>query len=284
MSADPLLTPDVLAEIERRLDPAARLLPGIGRRLVEMQSGDLDIATKSNARDLVTAADLYSEKTLADFIKNDFPQDSILAEESGGTDAAAWRRTVESAEFCWVLDPLDGTVNYSHGIPLYSISVGLVHRGRPVGGLVFAPAMGDFFRAAGGQGATLNGKQLRVSRVAAVRDAMVVTGFPYNREQHIVTLMKGVETMMYRAQGLRRTGSATLDLCWCAAGRFDAFYEFTLNPWDTCAGLVILQEAGGRITGVRGQPFEIYNPAIVATNGLIHDEFVAALADVPWQD
>ena len=270
----PALAPDVLQSTEDRLEAVAQLLPEIGRTLCDMQARDLDISTKSNARDLVTAAELASEKSLTDFIRSRFPEDAILSEES---DAGHWRANVTSADYCWVIDPLDGTVNYSHGMPLFCISVGLTYKGDRVGGLVLAPALGDFFRAMRGRGATLNGRPIRVSEVTRLRDAMIVTGFPYDRENYIDTLMQGVEAMLMNAQGLRRTGTAAMDLCWVASGRFDGFYEHTLNPWDTCAGLVILDEAGGTVTEVSGQPFDLYTPTLAATNGRFQEELVQAL-------
>ncbi len=267
----------VLEEIRRRVDAIAAQMPAIGRTLCAMQNGELSISSKNSPRDLVTAADIASQNALVDFIHERFPGDAILAEEG---NAGHWRETVARADYCWVIDPLDGTVNYSHGIPLFCISVGLTFQGEPVGGLVLAPALGDFFRAIVGQGAYLNEKQVRVSNVERLSGAMIVTGFPYEREKYITTLLQGVEVILMRGQGLRRTGSAAMDLCWLAMGRFDAFYELTLNPWDTCAGLVMLREAGGAVTGLRGEPFEMYHPIIVATNGRIQAELVAALAQI----
>lgn len=259
----------VLNSVNHRLDVVAAALPEIAATLRSMQSGDLKIQTKSNVVDLVTAADFESERMLLEIIRSSFPDDAILAEESGLSG---------EGEFVWVIDPLDGTINYSHGLPHYAISIGVMSDGVPVGGLVSLPAFDDTYRATNGEGAFKNGQPIAVTKTAELKQALVVTGFPYEREGLIDPLLAGVREVLLQCQGLRRTGSAAVDLCYVAEGKFDAHFEINLNPWDSCGGSVILREAGGRVTGYDGIEHSPFEKSILSTNGLIHEKLLAILA------
>ncbi|MBE7440385.1 MAG: inositol monophosphatase [Spirochaetales bacterium] len=240
-----------------------------GEFLLAARSEDLEVQTKSTIRDLVTRADKESERRLVDFITDRFPSDGILAEEGS--------RRNPQAEFLWVIDPLDGTINYAHGLPLFNISVGIVYNGQPVAGMVYMPAIQELYQAIKGKGALLNKKPISVSRTTDLTSALVVTGFPYEREKYLEMLMEGVRRVLSHCRGLRRTGSAALDLCWLSAGRFDVLYEFFLNPWDICGGAAILREAGGYLTDVDGAPFTLETGAILASNSVLHEPALTLL-------
>ncbi len=292
-STVPRLSPEILREVETRLAAVERVLPRVEERLRELQAGDLGIQTKTNDMDLVTRADLESEALLKAAIQEAFPADEILAEESGhisgSANAAADspRANGSSNEndaadlaFLWALDPVDGTINYAHGLPLYSVSIGLLLNEEPVAGIVSLPALGNRYRAIAGQGATRDGKPVRVSETEAIGRALLCTGFPYTRHRMLDTLLKGLESALKNVRGLRRTGSAAIDLCWLAEGRFDCYYEFNLNTWDTAAGTAILREAGGVTSDFRGGPHRQGDYQMAASNGRLHAAFLDVLAPI----
>ena len=225
---------------------------------------------KKGAIDLVTEADLASEEAILQIVKTAFPEHKILAEERGvtlGTDDCEW-----------IIDPLDGTTNYAHHVPEFSISMAFALGGKIVFGLILNPVMGELFCATQGKGATLNGRPIHVSDTRTVGDSLLVTGFPYDLPPVIRELMKRMERCMLAAQGIRRLGSAALDLCYVACGRFDGFWEQNLAPWDTAAGMVIVEEAGGRVTDFSNKPFTIEGKEILATNGHVHQEMTRLLS------
>lgn len=277
--------PAIVADIERRLDSIESAARKAGDVLVQMQAGDLDVSTKSNARDLVTKADVTSEQILIEHIKNHFPGDSILAEESGTVEPVnnSSGKSADGEFFTWVLDPVDGTVNYAHGLPLYAVSCGLlygtVESAQPVGGLILHPALRNTYRAVQGNGATKNNKPISVSAETELAKSLVVTGFPYNRVEMLDTLVGAIREVLQNSRGIRRTGSACIDLCWLAEGIFDAHYEFNLKSWDTTAAQCILEEAGGKMTDLTGNRYESFKPAMtmVASNGNIHEELLKTL-------
>ena len=258
-------------EIAKRLDAIATALPELGKSLLEIQKGDLDIRSKSAPMDLVTKADFQSEKILKSFISSNFPSDEILAEESG------MDHRTRASDITWILDPIDGTINFAHGLPLFAVSIGLAYQRRPVGGLVYLPALGDLYRAIEGKGATKNGNPICVSKNRDFSKSLIVTGFPYSRHKYLTELLASIGNFLEQARGLRRTGTAALDLCWLAEGLFDVHYELHLNPWDTCAGAVILLEAGGRITDFLGHSWDMWQPQLAASNGLVHSEMLECL-------
>jgi myo-inositol-1(or 4)-monophosphatase len=232
--------------------------------------GGIHNVEKKGAIDLVTEADVASEKAIIEIIRTAFPDHTILAEESGvtpGTDP-----------FEWIIDPLDGTTNYAHHLPDFSLSIAFALEGEMAFGLILNPVSGELFCAARGQGAERNGRPIRVSETKTVGESRLVTGFPYDLQPVIGPLMQRLERCILAAQGVRRLGSAALDLCYVACGRFDGFWEENLAPWDTAAGWIIAQEAGGKISDFSHGTYGIDKKEILATNGLIHQEMTALLS------
>lgn len=223
-----------------------------------------------NAVDLVTDADKHSEQAVVEILRAAFPSHQILAEERG-------LYVRGSAPYKWVIDPLDGTTNFAHGYPAYCVSIGLEHRGHALLGVVLDPTREELFVAEAGSGATLNGVPIRVSRTPALDAALVVTGFAYDIRESTQNNLDHFSRFALRAQGVRRTGTAALDLCYVAAGRFDGFWELKLHPWDTAAGALMVTEAGGRVTDFAGEPYSIYKKEIVASNGPVHEEMLTVL-------
>jgi len=212
--------------------------------------------------DPVTEADLRSEKFITSQIRKHYPDHTILAEEGTGSG--------EAAEFRWVIDPLDGTVNYAHGFPIYCVSIGLEHEGRMVLGAVYDPERDEMFRGGRGIGSFMNRTRLQVSTETSVERALLATGFGYNIATARRNNLGLFARMAKKAQGLRRPGSAAMDLCWTAAGRVDGFWELYLHPWDTAAALVIVEEAGGKVTQLDGSPYSIFNRSLLAANPKLH--------------
>jgi myo-inositol-1(or 4)-monophosphatase len=221
---------------------------------------------------LVTNVDRDVEDFIKSKIRKKFPDDSILAEESPLENADSPRR--------WIIDPLDGTTNFAHGLSLFCISIGVEVDKEIIAGGVYDPIHQELFFARKSKGATLNGKKIHVSRVKKMDQALLVTGFPYDIHEHPERSLPYFNALIQHAQGIRRLGSAALDLCYLAMSRFDAFFEVFLNPWDTAAGSLILREAGGVITDFMGEPFSIYRRELAASNGFIHDEMVEILRKV----
>lgn len=224
--------------------------------------------------DLVTEVDLECERMCRAVLAERFPEHDILAEElDDGVASGApsrWR---------WVFDPLDGTTNYAHGLPVFCSSLGLEIDGRTEIGAIYDPTRRELFTAERGKGAHLNGAALAVSSASSLRNSLLVTGFPYDVQRHGNDLVTLFGSFLCRAQAVRRLGSAALDLCYVAAGRFEGFWEQHLKPWDVCAGALIVEEAGGRITGTDGSPFKIAAPHLVASNGLIHDAMLTVIGE-----
>lgn len=223
-----------------------------------------------NAVNLVTDADRKSEQAIIDTIRRNYPNHDILAEErgmeSGGT-----------SHYKWVIDPLDGTTNFAHGFPIYCVSIGLEYRGKMVLGVILDPTRQELFVAVSGQGATRNGERIHVSHTSALDAALLVTGFAYDIRESTHNNLNHFSHFCLRARGVRRTGSAAIDLCYVAAGRFDGFWEMKLHPWDMAAGSLMVTEAGGRMSNFTGGAFSIDGDEIVANNGLIHDEMLYVL-------
>jgi myo-inositol-1(or 4)-monophosphatase len=241
-----------------------------GKILLEL-FGKTSGAKKKGEIDLVTEADIRSEEAVINAIRDRFPQDGILAEESGTVRQNADRE--------WVIDPLDGTTNFAHRFPIFAVSIAFRVRGDTVLGVVFNPVLKEHYEAVRGKGATLNGNPISVSRVAALQDSLLATGFPYTIHENPDRVLRNFRNMTTRAQGIRRAGAASLDLCFVAAGIMDGFWEEGLKPWDTAAGAIILEEAGGRLTDYDGLPFSPQSDTVLASNSLIHEEMLATLQD-----
>jgi myo-inositol-1(or 4)-monophosphatase len=222
--------------------------------------------------DLVTESDKRSESIIVSKLRNHFPQHAIVAEE-GSRGAAA------SAKYCWHVDPLDGTTNFAHSYPCFAVSIGLAEDGEPVVGVVLNPLTNEVFRAVRGEGAYLGHKRIHVSTVEKLATSLVSTGFPTHQRANNRNIHYYWEFTM-RSHGVRRDGSAALDLCSVACGRFDGFWEFGLNSWDTAAGLLIVREAGGMVSDLEGRPYHPGDPSLLATNGRIHSEMQQVAAHV----
>jgi myo-inositol-1(or 4)-monophosphatase len=218
---------------------------------------------------LVTIADKKSEELIIGGILGRYPTHSILAEESGATQPGA---SVQ-----WIIDPVDGTTNFAHGYPFYCVSIAVEENGEMVCGAVYDPVRDEMFSAARGAGAYCNGERLRVSGVERLSQALLITGFPYNFRERLETIVSHFQKFLVASQAVRRGGSAALDLCYVAAGKLDGFWELNLQPWDTAAGRIILEEAGGRMTDFNGGPFSVYMKETLASNGLVHQEMLDVL-------
>ena len=219
---------------------------------------------------LVTDADHAAEQCVIDRIRKQFPRHRFLAEERGRVERSP-------SPYLWVIDPLDGTTNFAHGYPAYCVSIGLEYEGRCVLGVVFDPSRNELFTATHSGGAYLNGQPIRVSSTSSLENSLLVTGFAYDIREAARNNLDHFVKFALKAQGLRRTGSAALDLCYIAAGRFDGFWEVSLNPWDMAAGSVMVREAGGQLTNFLGNDLSIYGQELVASNGHIHQAMLAVL-------
>jgi myo-inositol-1(or 4)-monophosphatase len=228
------------------------------------------ISHKEGVNNLVTEADFASDKAIRSIVKNDFPDDGIVSEESREKEAGS--------EYKWIIDPIDGTVNFANGIPLCCVSIGLEYKGSMLMGAVYNPLMEEFYFAEKGKGATLNGNKISVSSKTRLITSCLVTGFPYTYLEQEYGPIEVFSKLIRRGIPVRRLGSAAMDLCWVAAGRFDGFYEHELHAWDSAAGFLIVEEAGGKVTNLAGDPYSPYQPGIVATNGKIHNELINVIA------
>jgi myo-inositol-1(or 4)-monophosphatase len=241
-----------------------------GAILLDYAKKGFKIHKKEQAINLVTEADLHSEKVIIATIQHAFPEHQILSEEQGLQD-------IPAHAIKWIIDPLDGTTNFAHGFPMYNVSIGVEHEGTCILGVVYDPTRDELFLGQQGCGATLNDTPIHVSTTPELAEALLVTGFPYDVHTATDNNLKECCAFTLRARGMRRTGTAALDLCYIACGRLDGFWELRLKPWDTAAGKVIVEEAGGKITNYVGEPYSIYGDTLLATNGLIHQEMIEVL-------
>ncbi|HEX5475548.1 MAG TPA: inositol monophosphatase family protein [Vicinamibacterales bacterium] len=229
---------------------------------------------KKGAIDLVTEIDLDVERMFRALVAERFPGHTVLAEEFASPGDRE-----RAAEWCWVFDPVDGTTNFAHGLPIFCSSLALEHRGAPVVAAVYDPARRELFTAERGSGARLNGVPLHVSSAATLVDALLCTGFPYTVHEDLGDLVGVFGAFLGRSRAVRRLGSAALDLCYVAAGRLDGFWEQHLNPWDVAAGALIVEEAGGRVTNLQGGPFTSRDGQVIASNGVLHGLIVQTIAE-----
>jgi myo-inositol-1(or 4)-monophosphatase len=236
-----------------------------GLLLMEHFRRHVKIEYKGSA-DLVTIADRESEALILERIRRHFPAHDVMGEEGA--------RIETGSDFKWYVDPLDGTTNFAHGYPVFCVSLGVECRGQRVAGVIYDPTRDEMFSASKGSGARLNDKAIHVSATPKLAESLIATGFP-SHKRHKNPNIYFYHHLTLRSHGVRRAGSAALDLCNVAAGRYEGFWEFNLNPWDTAAGVLIVEEAGGRVTDFSGGPFQIDSRETLASNGLVHDELLA---------
>ena len=259
-------------ELKRIKKTAIKAAKASGKYILEHVDKIKEVSRKGGAfTNLVTDVDKASEEMIIDAIKKDFPDHSIIAEESG--------EETREEEFKWIIDPLDGTTNYSHGFPFFCVSIGIEYKGEVAIGVVYDPSRDELFEAQKSAGSFLNGKAIRVSKKKKLEESLLATGFAYNVEGKLANI-KNFENMLKYAQAIRRAGSAAIDLCYVACGRLDGFWEFGLSPWDTAAGQLIVSEAGGKVTKVDYKEFDVYDKQILASNGFVHDEIREALKEL----
>lgn len=261
-------------ELEDFLTSALEAALGAGI-ILRKHFGNLShIEEKGHPGDLVTIADRESENFIIDLIHTRYPEHGILAEESG---ALFTMFEGEDAKYIWVIDPLDGTTNYTHQFPLFAISIALLYEQSPVIGVIYNPVMGELFHAVKGQGAFLDAMPISVSKVTELSYSLLVTGFAYDRRENPDNNFSEFCQLTQLSQGVRRMGSAALDLAYVAAGRFDGYWERGLKPWDVAAGILLVEEAGGTISGYKETPFDLYSGRILASNKLLHPALTKAL-------
>ena len=224
---------------------------------------------KGEERNLVSEIDKTSEQKIIGMIRQHYPGHAILAEESGASST--------TSDYKWVIDPLDGTTNFLHGVPVFCVTIAVEYKGQLVAGVVYDPNLDELFTAERGSGAYCNGRRLKVSQASELINSLLVTGFPYDIARNPDNAVGHFVNFLMEGQGIRRLGSAALDLSYVAAGRFDGFWEVNLNPWDMAAGILFIQEAGGRTTDFSGSPSSIYTKQVLATNGLIHESMLGVL-------
>ena len=230
---------------------------------------NLKIEFKTGENNLVTNIDKAAEKIILDFIKLEYPHHSIIAEESG--------TKFNSSDYTWVVDPLDGTTNFAHGLPIFAVSIGVQKKDEIVAGVIYDVMNDKIYSAEKGAGTYVNGKRSMVTKNGNLAESLVVTGFPYNIEKDLDETMRIFKQFLLETRAVRRLGSAAIDFCYVAAGVFDGFWERGLNPWDVCAGLLLVKEAGGKISDFSGKSINIDSNQFLATNGAIHDEMLKVI-------
>jgi myo-inositol-1(or 4)-monophosphatase len=258
-----------MADWDQHLRAAREAALEAGRMLRSGMDEGREISFKG-AVDLVTNFDRRAQDLIYERLSATFPDHGFLAEEGLN------RR--EKSEFRWVFDPLDGTTNFAHRFPIFTVSIALQHQGGIVLGVVYDPMRDEIFQAIKGEGARLNGQRIRVSAVADLDGSLLATGFPYDLRESPVNNIAHFNHFLTRAQAVRRCGSAALDLCYVACGRFDGFWELKLKPWDQAAGALIVEQAGGRVSDFGGRAFDISGQECLASNGLVHEGMIRVLA------
>jgi len=253
---------ELAAAIEIAREAGALLLSWLPRHVTAESKGEYDI---------VTAADRASETLIVNRLRERFPAHAIIAEEGGGQGS--------SSDYRWYVDPLDGTTNFAHGFPMFNVTLALEHEGELVAGVIFDPLHDELFHASRGGGAFLNGNPIGVSRTRKLDASLLATGFP-SRKRHRNLNVHFFYQLAMSTHGIRRAGAAALDLAYVACGRLDGFWEFGLNPWDMAAGVLLVREAGGCASDMKGGPVDVHGPHVMADNGAIHDELLGAFRDV----
>lgn len=255
-------------KLDKYFKAAAEAAQKAGKMLRDNINKSVEIFFKGSV-DLVTNFDNQSQRMIFAHLSTRFPDHDFLAEEGLNEE--------KGAEFRWIIDPLDGTTNYAHHFPIFCVTLALERKGKIVLGVVYDPMREELFSAVIGEGAFLNAKEIRVSSVDDLDKSLIATGFPYDVRVSNVNNIKHFNNFMTRVQAVRRCGSAALDLCYVACGRFDGFWELKLKPWDTAAGALIVQEAGGKVSDFKNNEFSNFGIEILATNGLIHQQMVDVL-------
>ena len=257
-----------MTSLERRV--AVDAARAAGRLLRDELAGVRRISYKGAPTNLVTEMDARAEALIVNTLRASFPDDAILAEEGGALVGGSGRR--------WIIDPLDGTTNYAHGVPAFAVSIALERQGRVDLGVMYEPNMDEMFVAERGRGATVNDAPCAVSTTTSLDASLLTTGFPYDVRVRRDNNLAEYAAFSLRSRGVRRWGSAVIDLAYIAAGRFDGYWELHLMPWDVAAGALVVEEAGGRVTSIDGGPLDVDAPTLLASNGRIHDEMLAVLA------
>ena len=257
-----ILQQDYLTPMQELARQAGSLLLSYFGKVAVEYKGDVD---------LVTEADRRSEELIVGSIRKQWPRHDLIGEEGS--------RTETGSDFRWYVDPLDGTTNFAHGYPVFCVSIALEYKAERVAGVVYDPTRDDMFAAEKGSGSRLNGQPIRVSPIRRLAESLVATGFP-SHKRHKNPNIHFYHQITLRSHGVRRAGSAALDLCYTAAGRYDAFWEFNLNSWDTAAGALLVQEAGGKVTDFSGGAFDISSREVLASNNLVHDEMLEEFKNI----
>jgi myo-inositol-1(or 4)-monophosphatase len=260
------------SSLPRERELAIGLVQEVGELLRAELPGARRIAFKGSPTNLVTEMDARAEALIVDRLTAEFPDDAILAEERGARAGRSGRR--------WIVDPLDGTTNYAHGLPIYGVSIALEAAGRVLLGAVYDPSQRELFVAERGHGAFCNDARLAVSSTPTLDGSLLATGFPYDIRVNVDNNLTEYAAFSVRARGVRRLGSAVLYLAWVAAGRFDGYWELRLGPWDVAAAGLMVEEAGGRLTAIGGGPVDLDAPTVIASNGRIHDEILSVLREI----
>jgi len=229
----------------------------------------LELEYKTNISDFVTNVDKTSERKIIDFLKKEYPTHNIFAEESGIQN--------KGSEYTWVIDPLDGTMNFAHGLPIFSVSIGVVKNSEIIAGVIYDVMNNSLYSAEKGSGAFQNDKKISVSKNSDLEKSLLGTGFPYNIKENPDFAIERFNKFLLNSRGVRRLGSAAIDLCYVANGTFDGFWEVNLQPWDMCAGMLLVQEAGGKITNFKNENINIYTKQLLASNSKIHDAMIKVL-------
>lgn len=256
--------------MESYLTTAVNIAREGGALLAQLFKRPKEISYKRPS-DLVTNADRRSEALILERLQSYFPKHAIVAEESGASKT--------ESDFCWYVDPLDGTTNFAHGFPVFCVSLGLAYRGATIAGVVYDPIREELFAAERGAGAYLNNARIQVSETRKLSESLLATGFPPFANNHDLNI-RFYQAFTRLSHGVRRAGSAALDLCSVAAGRFEGFWELRLNPWDKAAGSLIVAEAGGRVTDLAGGPFNLLADEIFASNGHVHGQICEVFTEV----
>jgi myo-inositol-1(or 4)-monophosphatase len=254
------------------IDDIIEISKQAGHLIREGFGKSLHIEYKTSEINLVTEIDKASEQMIIDFIKKKYPSHSILAEEGGGV--------TKDSKYIWVVDPLDGTTNFAHGLPIFSVSIGLQKNNETIAGVVYDVMQNIMYSAELGGGAFADSEKIKVSTTKSLKQSLLVTGFPYNVAENPESAFELFTALTKNARGVRRLGSAAIDFCYLAYGIFDGFWEVHLHPWDLCAGKLIAEEAGGVVTDFDGNAIDIYSKKILSTNGRIHDQMIKVINNI----